>query len=307
MNEFIVTTRLVHFSATMLLFGASLFKLYAANEISGHIAAAFDRWLHKILLIAAIVSLFSALAWWDALAVYMGDGWQDALNSEVLGAVLFDTEFGKIWIWHLGFCFAVAAVLLIPRGLLSKAMLPVAILSLGVLITLAAVGHATMHEGLQRIFHQSSQIVHLVAAGTWLGGLVPLGYVLQCALRERAWLLFALHALSVFSRVGYFAVSLVLLSGCVMGWQIIGGLSDLFGTAYGRVLLIKVFLFLLMTGVAVLNRFYWMPMLAFGQKGKRKQLMLRQLGCNVTIEQSIGLAVLTAASVLGTLQPIHAG
>jgi putative copper resistance protein D len=305
MDALIVGARLVHFSAAMLLFGASLFRIYVAHKIPRDIAAGFDRWLWKTLLFASVLASLSALAWWDALAVYMGDGWRDALNSDVLSAVLFETEFGKVWIWHLGFCFATAAILLISPGSLPKANLFAVALSLAILITLAAVGHATMHEGLQRIVHQSSQTIHLVAAGAWLGALVPLGYVLRHATRERRWISLALAALSRFSRFGYFAVGLILLSGCVMSWQMVGGWSELFDTAYGRVLLAKVFLFSLMTGVAAVNRFYWMPRLAPQQNAKRSQPMLRSLLRNVTVEQAIGLAILAAASLLGTLPAAH--
>jgi putative copper resistance protein D len=305
MDALIVGARLVHFSAAMLLFGASLFRIYVAHRIPRDIAARFDPWLWKMLLAASVLASLSALAWWDALAIYMGEGWRDALNSDVLSAVLFETEFGKVWIWHLGFCFAAAAILLASPGLSPKANGLIAVCALAILITLAAVGHATMHEGIQRIVHQSSQTIHLVAAGAWLGALVPLGYVLRHAARKRQWIPLALAALSRFSRLGYFAVGLILFSGCVMSWQMVGGSRELFDTAYGRVLLAKVVLFSLMTGIAAVNRFYYMPRLAPGLNAKRRQPMLRSLLRNVTLEQAIGLAILTAASLLGTLPPAH--
>jgi putative copper resistance protein D len=305
MDAFIVGARLVHFSAAMLLFGASLFRIYVAHKIPRDIAVTLDPWLWKTLLAASILASLSALAWWDALAIYMGDGWRDALNSDVLSAVLFETEFGKVWIWHLGFCFAAAAILLISPASFPKVNGLVAVCALALLITLAAVGHATMHEGVPRIVHQSAQTIHLVAAGSWLGALAPLGYALWHAARERRWLSLALSALSRFSRLGYFAIGLILFSGCVMSWQMVGGWSELFDTAYGRVLLAKIFLFSLMTGVAAVNRFYWMPRLAPGKNAKRSQPMLRSLLRNVILEQAIGLAILSAASLLGTLPPAH--
>jgi copper resistance protein D len=305
MDEFLIASRLVHFAATMLLFGASLFRLYAEAGAPPRLLEAFDRWLRNILLVVAFIASLSALAWWDALAVYMGDGWADALNPDTLGAVLFETEFGKIWLWHLGLCATLLAVILISRRWSSKSNLLVLILSFSLLISFAGVGHAMMHEGSMRTLHQASQVVHLTAAAAWLGALVPLGYVMQKASRAPAsdWTRFALLTLPRFSRTGYFAVGLILLSGCVMAWHMIASLSDLFGTIYGRLLLTKVCLFLLMTGIALFNRLWLMPAVNASKESKRKPGSLRLLSRNVVIEQIIGLAALVAASVLGTLQP----
>jgi putative copper export protein len=93
MAEFLIVSRLVHFAAAMLLFGASLFSLYAGDGSSKRacVRAAFERWLGNALLVAAVAALLSALAWWDALAVSMGGSWVEALSGETLAAVLFDT------------------------------------------------------------------------------------------------------------------------------------------------------------------------------------------------------------------------
>lgn len=305
MDEFLVTARLVHFAAATLLFGASLFSLYAGQELSKRVGAAFDRWLKNTLLFAAVAALLSGLAWWDALAVSMGEGWADALNVETLKAVLFDTEFGRVWIWRLAISALLIFVLLFVRrsDWTPRINFLVAGLAAALLVSLAGVGHATMHEGA---VHQTAQAIHLIAAGAWVGGLVPLSYVLGKASSGRTgtWTTHALYALPRFSRVGYFAVSFVLLSGCLIGWQMLGGWSELFGTLYGRVVLAKFFLFSLMTTIALFNRFYLMPRIAAARKGaKPRPDQLRLLWRSVIVEQGIALAALMAASILGTLQP----
>jgi copper resistance protein D len=308
MDEFLIAARLVHFAAAMLLFGASLFSLYAGQALSKRVGAAFDRWLKNTLLFAAVAAFFSALAWWDALAVSIGDGWVDALNEETLAAILFNTEFGRVWIWRLAISALLIFALLIARrsDWTPRINMFVASLAAALLASLAGVGHAAMHEGARGAIHQAAHATHLVAAGTWVGGLVPLGYLLGKAAFERTgeWAAFAVHALPRFSRVGYFSVSLVLLSGCLIGWQMIGGLSDLFETLYGRVVLAKFFLFSLMTVIALFNRFHLMPRLSAARKGARREINpLHLLWRSVMAEQGIALAALVAASVLGTLQP----
>jgi putative copper resistance protein D len=303
MDEFLIIARLVHFAAVMFLFGASLFPLYAG--LSKGVGAPLERWLCNTLLFAALAAFLSALAWWDALAVSMGEGWAEALNAETLKAVLFDTEFGQVWIWRLAVSALLIFALLIARrsDRTPRINFLFASLAAALLVSLAGVGHAAMHEGAA---HQAAQAIHLVAVGVWVGGLVPLGYVLGKASSGRAgaWAAYALYALPRFSRVGYFAVSLVLFSGGLIGWQMIGGLSDLFATLYGRVLLAKIFLFSLMTAIALSNRFYLMPRIAAARQGARgKSDPLRLLWRSVVVEQGIALAALFAASVLGTLQP----
>ncbi len=305
MDEFLIVSRLVHFAAVMLLFGASLFSLYAGQGRSKRVGAPFDRWLGNTLLFAAVAAFLSALAWWDALAISMGDGWADAFNIETLKAVLFDTEFGRIWIWRLAISALLIFALLLARrsDWTPRINFLVAGLAAALLISLAGVGHAAMHEGA---VHQAAKAIHLIAAGAWVGGLVPLGYVLGKASPGRvgAWTTYALYALPRFSRVGYFAVSLVLFSGCWIGWQMIGGWSDLFTTLYGRVLLAKVLLFSLMTAIALSNRFYLMPRISAAQKGARREINpLRMLWRSVIVEEGIAFAALMAASILGTLQP----
>jgi putative copper resistance protein D len=308
MDEFLIVSRLVHFAAAMFLFGASLFSLYAGQALSKRVGAAFDHWLRNTLFFATGAAFLSTLAWWDALAVSIGDGWADALNGETLAAILFNTEFGQVWIWRLAVSMLLIFVLLLARrnDWTFRINLLVAGLAAALLISLAGVGHAAAQEGVTGAIHQAAQAIHLVAAGTWVGGLVPLGYVLGKASFERTgeWAAFANRALPRFSLVGYFAVSLVLFSGCLIGWQMIGGLSDLFGTLYGRVVLAKFFLFSLMTAIALFNRFYLTPRIVAARKGaKRGPDPLRLLWRSVMIEQTIALAALVAASVLGTLQP----
>ncbi|HLL28329.1 MAG TPA: copper homeostasis membrane protein CopD [Xanthobacteraceae bacterium] len=308
MDANLVATRFVHFAAAMLLFGASLFRLYAgAGEAGGQrVEAAFRRWLANALLIAAIAAFLSALAWWDALAVYMGDGWADALNGGTLSAVLFDTVFGRVWIWRLVIGAALIAVLFAAR---SRVRIPhadplVAVLSFALLVTLAAVGHGAMHEGAARTFHETAQAIHLIAAGAWIGALVPLGYVLgKAALEGGDWTTFLLHALPRFSRLGYFAVSFLLLSGVLLGGQMIGGLSGLFGTSYGRTVLVKICLFALMTAVALFNRFDLTPRIVSAHRRQKHKPMLRLFWRSVLFEQGLALAALMAASILGTLHP----
>jgi putative copper export protein len=110
------------------------------------------------------------------------------------------------------------------------------------IISIAAIDHAARDTELNEALHLGAKAIHLLAAGAWLGGLVPLGYVFVKASKHSSdgWAFFARLALTRFSIVGYIAVSLVLLSGCIISAFHISGWSGLVDTSYGRVLVVKI-------------------------------------------------------------------
>jgi putative copper export protein len=68
-------------------------------------------------------------------------------------------------------------------------------------------------------------------------------------------------------------------------------------TPYGRLLAVKIILFLAMVVVALINRFRLMPRIS------RDVAALGALGRTVALEQVLGLLILAVVSVLGTLPP----
>jgi putative copper resistance protein D len=112
-------------------------------------------------------------------------------------------------------------------------------------------------------------------------------------------------ALAQFSHVGYAAVAFVALTGLINAFLLVGSIDGLTGTLYGRVLLLKIFLFAVLVVTAAINRFVLLPWINREVKPSRGTTMLLW---TVGIEQMLGLAILVVVSVLGTLPPaIHTG
>jgi len=300
---FAIGAQAAHFGAVFVLFGAALFRLYA-GDMPPRIGPLFDHWLLNALRVAAVIATLSALAWWDSLAVNVGEGWADALSVDMLAAILLDTEFGRIWIWRLTLLLVLIGALLFPRRSPWNRRENVFVIGLaGVLvISLAAIGHGARYTAIAEAFHLGAKAVHLLAAAVWIGGLVPLGYVLNRAAHDRqaAWIELARRALPHFSFAGYFTVSLILLSGCVIGFFHVESPAALVGTNYGRVLLAKICLFLLMIGIALFNRLRLTPSILAGA-----QPPVAALWKSVFFEQTIGASILLVASVLASLPPAH--
>ena len=79
----------------------------------------------------------------------------------------------------------------------------------------------------------ASDAAHLLAAGAWLGGLLPLGFVLLVSrgAMEPARPMDLDPALLRFSGMGYVAVATLLGTGFVNSWFLVGAVSNLWTTA----------------------------------------------------------------------------
>jgi putative copper resistance protein D len=288
----LIAVQAVHFAAAFALFGAALFRLYAVPPAP--IAPPFNRVLVNLMRTAAVVVALSALTWWVCLAASLGEGWGDALNGDVLAAVLLDTQFGKVWVWRLALLAVAVGMVRWPRPSGAGNAATTAVAGL-VVASLAGIGHPA-HAGIPEEVHVGARAAHFLAAAAWLGGLLPLGYVLRQASRARRgeWSKYACRVLPRFSSLGYFAVSLVLLSGCVMAWSHVESFAALVGTRYGQALIAKICLFLLVTGVALFNRLRLIPKLSFPA-----------LARSVLAEQAVGVAIVIVAAVLANLPPPH--
>jgi copper resistance protein D len=144
--------------------------------------------------------------------------------------------------------------------------------------------------------------VHLLAAGLWLGGLLPLAWLLGRALSPSgtAWISVARDVVPRFSQMRYAAVGLLAMTGALNTLLLVGSTQALLGTPYGRLLALKILLFLAMVTVALFNRFRLLPRL---RREPQPSATIAALTRSVLFEQGLGLAILAVVSVLGTWPP----
>jgi len=171
-------------------------------------------------------------------------------------------------------------------------------LAAGFIGSLAWAGHAGGTPGLSGSIHFTSNIVHLIAAGAWVGGLLPFALLLRTirSVPRADWGAVAAVATRRFSILGIAAVGTILATGIANSWNLVGSWDALFGTDYGRLLVLKVVLFAVMIAIAAVNRMRLSPKLASGDT-------LRKLERNSLIEALLGLAILFIVGVLGILAP----
>ncbi len=172
---------------------------------------------------------------------------------------------------------------------------------------MAGTGHSQIEEGSERVVHVISDAAHLLAAGAWLGGLVTLGHILLLDGRERGDVQRSnLDTLLLrFSGMGYLAVATLIGSGLINGWFLIGNLSSLFATPYGKLLVVKLGLFAGMLALAISNRFWIVPALnmTWTDRPNGSTAWTARLRNHVLGEQLLGFLVLLVVGVLGFMQP----
>ncbi|MFJ4981928.1 copper resistance protein CopC [Streptomyces coeruleorubidus] len=107
-----------------------------------------------------------------------------------------------------------------------------ATLAVALALTWAAAEHAS--AGIQVPVAMTSSVLHLVATGVWLGGLVALLLTLRRASVEAL-----TEVVPRFSRIAFASVTVLAVTGLYQSWRGLGTLDALTGTSYGRLLLAK--------------------------------------------------------------------
>ena len=288
----LIACRFVHISAVLILFGAALYPVYSRDP-----AAPWRKGLAALTIVAVI----SGLGWFALTAAAMSGVSVNALDRATLMAVLTQTDFGPLWVVRMAVLAVMAGFCL--RGLamrLSRTSFQV--LSAVALTSLAGTGHARMTDGWLGAIHVLGDGIHLLAAGAWLGGLVVLGREVvrwSGALPDESGS-DAFVRLERFSAMGMAAVALLVVSGIVNSWLMLGSMAAIWSSPYGQFLAVKVALFLGMSVLAAINRFQLTPRFAGDTNASRETL--RTLRRHVIAEQLLGVAVVAVVSLIGTLQ-----
>jgi len=197
--------------------------------------------------------------------------------------VLFETRFGLVWCARLGLVLVLA--LLMFRPALRGSQLAAAALLLALP---AMIRHAGATPGLAGDVHLLSDMLHLLAAGAWVGGLPA--FVKPCVGCFRS------TDTRRFSIVSILSVSALLANGLVNSWNLLSGPRDLVTTDYGRLIVLKIGLLAGMLGIAAVNKFYLTPQLP-------ERAAMRALQRNSLAEFIPGLCVLVFVGMLGTMSP----
>jgi putative copper resistance protein D len=304
----LVVARFLHYAACTTLAGVAFFPFYTYTyAYAGAEPETLDRWRKKLLLWSAILALMGGLAWFVFAVANMSGALADVADPEILASVVHDTGFGVVWAVRM--IVAASLVVLTALQVSSRATVGLdrmtAFLAAGLLASLAGTGHSQVEEGWTSVLHVSADAAHLLAAGAWLGGLAPLGFILIGYASTKAGAGSVEGVLMRFSAMGYAAVAMLIATGFVNSWLLVGSLSSLLNSTYGQILIAKLVFFAGMLALAAANRFWLVPALEDSGRGGTggADVWRSKLRTHVLSEQGLGLLVLLSVSILGTIRP----
>ncbi|MBK0031664.1 copper homeostasis membrane protein CopD [Erwinia sp. S43] len=289
LTGFYIFCRWLHFGALMSLAGAGIFTTLLAP--ARYRARLSDRF-RPLIQISCWLTLFTTLLLLSAQTGLMGDGWRDMINADVWAAVL-QTGFGRVWQLQCVLAMLGCLTLLLQGRLRQQMMLLCALLQLA---GLAFVGHAAILDGWLGALQRGNQIVHLLAAAFWAGGLWPVALLMREA-RNATWRYEAIKTMMRYSRYGHLAVALAIISGVfaallLLGWPLVSF------RLYSQLLLLKTLLVAAMVAIALFNRYWLVPRFQRSGEGAQHNFVIATL-----VEVALAALALLSVSLFATLEP----
>lgn len=288
-------SRFLHAVCLMLLFGSSLLLVLIP---SSSLAFAIAGRLASKALLLALLALAGLLAWLPLEAATIGGDWHSAVDGTMMVQIVTMTVSGRAWCLRM--IMGVVTVIMVygcttfrPAGWLRWIVLAGGLSLAGLSLS----GHAAANSGWLRILHEAVDALHVLAAGAWLGSLVPFFYFL-IAIRNADLRQDAAKALIAFSQWGHAAVAITLSSGVANTWLILRGWPFQWHLIYQVLLCVKIAFTIAMVLIAVVNRYLWVPRIQ-----AQPDLAIETIRRLTVFGALSGLTAVALVSVFGILSP----
>ena len=237
-----------------------------------------------------------------------GSTLMESLKPDLFQMVLAQTQPGHVWLLRAGASLVLVVAIFLPRG---TARMVLCLLSTAALTTsLAWLGHAGAGEGPGQNVHLAADLLHLLATGVCAGGPRSAGNLLApglaCAGRGNA--AGSLYRYPPVLDLSLFTVGILGGTGLVNSYFLVGSFHTLVATDYGRVLLVKLVLFVAMVAIGAWNLLILKPRLDFvgaGLPGDSQVTALSRIRRNVLIEIALGILVVLVVGLLGIMPPAN--
>lgn len=300
--------RWLHLAASIQLVGVFVAMLLA-GRIDKPTARAWQARLMRWVRVLALVAPLSGVALLAHQVARVTGRAGATVEPAAWLTVLGQTQFGTVWLVRHAVLGLVAALVLLreeERSAADRLAFRVQALLLAALglAGMAWAGHAAAAAPLLDVPAALVDAVHLVAAGAWLGALLPLALLLRAAAAEagadsRPHVVLTIRR---FSAVALVAMIALVVTGSAGAWIQLGDVASLVGTPYGWLLLTKIGLLLPVLTLAAVNRSRLLPQLG-GPGATVGRPAMARLARHVAAECGLGLAMLVVVSLLSATPP----
>lgn len=261
-----------------------------------------DRPRRRLVSLVRVAAPVAALAWLAALPfaiTYQLGADAAALGDAATWAAVQPVEYGVPAAVALGMLLA---VVLLGSGRPGPASRGAALVAAGLAVAAPALtGHTRAIT--PELLMTATDVLHLLAASVWFGGLVALALTLP-DLADRGTLGGA--TLARFSVVAAGVLAALVVSGTLLGWRVVGSWSALVGTGYGQLLLLKVLLAVVVIAIAGWNRQRLLPRLQATTRRRDRRGAAGLVARAVSVEAGLLVAVLLATGLLVDRSPEEA-
>jgi copper resistance protein D len=308
-TEYFILTRAVHFGACLLFFGVFAFDRFVAAKIfnggENEIETYWQKRIRFFSLILLPLILLSGIFWFVLVAMTMSG---ESPTVEILKTVWTQTQFGTVCQWRSIFWLAAIMVFVFSTFLKSPAAFQkisawLQLFFSGLLLGgLAWAGHGQENSN----WHLLADILHLLVAGFWPTGLLPLFLFLRKlqSASETARPNPMISLVRRFSLLSLISVALLAATGLVNSWFLVGSFANLFEQAYGRWLLLKIILFGFAVAIGAVNLLRLKPRLEIkGSQAQKTKATATRLQFNVKVELLLSVAIIIVVAILGILPP----
>jgi putative copper export protein/mono/diheme cytochrome c family protein/peroxiredoxin len=304
MNAVLLTALWIHLTACALVVGALSMSLLAGPAR----CPAMYRWEEGILRIArwsVLVALGSGIIWLVTRTALF-EGRPDAAHDVLaVSRAALDTWPGQVWIARHGLLLVLAAFLSVSGDVSAPrnwwvARVQAFVMSALVLTSLAASGHSATISKSQ--WPTANDMLHLLGAGVWVGGLLPLALLLYAASRDRSGPgAYAVRAAQRFSCVALGTVLALAGTGVISAFLLIGSVAGFLGTTHGRLLLAKIALIVPILMIAAKNRALLARLRVPGQA--RRYTAAKSMAMYVALEAGLAFVLLALAATMTATTP----
>ena len=300
-----IVIRLGLFLSLMVLMGLAVFPLYAlrgTERLEGKILTLKG----ALIFWSSAAIILSVLGFLALMAAMMGTSIAD-IDWEMCRSILFETPIGTAYLIRMAALVAALLAALAINRSDEQRLIAVTVASSIALGTLVWTGHAGATEGPLGSLHKASDILHMLAAAVWLGGIAAFLKLLQAPDDELGGdrLTVAHRTLDSFSRVGTVCIAVIVVTGLING-QILVGLSNittLFQSTYGQLLVLKLALVGAMLLLGAKNRWRLTPNLGLALSEGSSATAVAALRTSLLLEAGAALVILGLVAWLGTLEP----
>ncbi len=265
--------------------GLILFKFHFQKYFNHKI----NSFCNKILKNSAFLGLSISILAFISIAGNLGGDLKSIFELELI-ELSFETIQGKSNLYLIvGFSF-LSLSHYFPKLVFRAFNILGAIL---IIISFIVVGHSLS----QGIFSQFLVLIHIICISFWLGSFLPLRYM--CTIKNFTNLYFIADN---FGRYAVIYIGILILTGLIFSYILLGGISPLITSTYGNVLLIKLFIVSMILIIGAINKLRIVPEM-------KKDLSTGQIKLknSINIEIISSVLVLFTTSILTTSLPTPMG